>query len=89
MFLFEEVLYVVLRSTKNKEERTVFMADGAVKTADVDSDGSAEEGEWTLGARIVLGIGSLSVYMLLMTAAYFHTWFEKVGPGETFNAIKC
>jgi hypothetical protein len=26
----------------------------------------------------VLGVGGLSVYMLLMTAAYFHTWFEKV-----------
>jgi len=80
MFLFEEVLHVVLRSSKTKEERTVLMNDGAVKSADVEfqSGNMAEEGKWTLGAKVVLGIGGLSVYMLLMTAAYFHTWFEKL-----------
>jgi hypothetical protein len=78
MFLFEEVLHVVLKSTKIKEERTVFMSDGAIKSADVEAQPSGEEGRWTLGAKIVLGVGGLSLYMLLMTAAYFHTWFEKV-----------
>lgn len=78
MFLFEEVLYVVLKSAKAKDERTVFMLDGAIKSADVEAKAGIEEGKWTLGARIVLGVAGLSVYMLLMTAAYFHTWFEKV-----------
>ncbi|TVY23641.1 FIT family protein [Lachnellula hyalina] len=79
MFLFEEVLHVVLKSAKSSE-RTIYMADGAVKSADVEAprDSTAETaGQWTLGAKVVLGVAGLSVYMLLMTAAYFHTWFEK------------
>ena len=81
MFLFEEVLHVVLRAAGAKEERTIFMTDGAVKSAEVEAqpDETAEAYEkWTLGVKIVLGVGALSLYMLLMTAAYFHTWFEKV-----------
>jgi hypothetical protein len=81
MFLFEEVLYVVLRSAREKEDRTVFMNDGAVKSAQVEAQvesASASEEQWTLGAKVVLGVAGLSLYMLLMTAAYFHTWFEKV-----------
>ncbi|KAF4555498.1 Inositol phospholipid synthesis and fat-storage-inducing TM-like protein [Elsinoe fawcettii] len=31
----------------------------------------------TLGSKIALGIAGLKAWMLLMTAAYFHTWFEK------------
>jgi len=77
MFLFEEVLSVVLKSPKRKEERTIIMADGAAKSAEVEAQSPGEEGKWTLGAKIVVGVGGLSVYMLLMTAAYFHTWFEK------------
>lgn len=79
MFLFEEVLHVVLKGAKTKE-RTVYMADGAVKSAGVEATEAPMEGhdQWTLGAKVVLGIGGLSVYMLLMTAAYFHTWFEKL-----------
>lgn len=81
MFLFEEVLHVVLKSARNKEERTIFMSDGAVKSAEVEAEsGPVTEGVWTVGSKIVLGIGAMSVYMLLMTAAYFHTWFEKVSP---------
>lgn len=80
MFLFEEVLHVVLKSARTKH-RTIYMADGAVKSAEVEAREAADSASnWTLGARIVLGVGGLSVYMLLMTAAYFHTWFEKVSP---------
>ncbi|KAL8995751.1 MAG: hypothetical protein Q9169_004579 [Polycauliona sp. 2 TL-2023] len=44
--------------------------------------GVAEEkqaalGKWGWG--IVVGVVGMSWWMLLMTAAYFHTWFEKVG----------
>lgn len=80
MFLFEEVLHVVLKSSRTKEERTIIMNDGAVKSAEVEAqteNGTNNLGGWTLGSKITLGVGSLSVYMLLMTAAYFHTWFEK------------
>jgi len=78
MFLFEEVLHVVYRSVRNKQERTVYMMDGAVKSADVEARDAEGTGQWTLGAKIVFGVGGLSLYMLLMTAAYFHTWFEKL-----------
>ncbi|KAN0114989.1 Inositol phospholipid synthesis and fat-storage-inducing TM domain containing protein [Hyaloscypha variabilis] len=80
MFIFEEVLHVVSNSTRVKEERTIFMSDGAVKSAEVEAERAASEssGQWTLGAKIVLGVAALSLYMLLMTAAYFHTWFEKL-----------
>lgn len=58
------------------------MADGAVKSAEVEAgleDNSVPKpGQWTIGAKAVIGIALLSCYMLLMTAAYFHTWFEKV-----------
>ena len=86
MFIFEEVFHVVLKSQRVKEERTVFMADGAVKSAAVEagSDGSdttvQSPAQWTIGAKVVLGVAGVSIYMLLMTAAYFHTWFEKASP---------
>jgi len=83
MFLLQEVLHVVLRSARAREERTVFMSDGAVKSAEVEAQielnsGIEELGEWTLGVKIVLGVAGLSLYMLLITAAYFHTAFEKL-----------
>lgn len=81
MFLFEEVLHVTMKTTTAKEERTIMMNDGAIKSAEVETEvgsSTATEGKWTLGAKLVLAVGGLSVYMLLMTAAYFHTWFEKL-----------
>lgn len=83
MFLLEEVLHVVLRSARTKEERTILMSDGAVKSAEVEAqipsgDTLGSSGQWDLGVKVVLGVAGLSLWMLLMTAAYFHTWFEKV-----------
>jgi hypothetical protein len=80
MFIFQEVLHVVTNSTRSKEERTILMSDGAVKSAEVEAERVTPEvsGQWTLGAKTMLGVAALSLYMLLMTAAYFHTWFEKV-----------
>jgi hypothetical protein len=80
MFLFEEVLYVVLRKPL-AEERTVVMQDGSVKSAAAESknEDSGKGQPWDLGVKAALGVGVLSIWMLLMTAIYFHTWFEKVG----------
>jgi hypothetical protein len=83
MFLLEEVLHVILRSAQVQEERTILMSDGAVKNAEVEAHGSTGEavgnvGQWSFSVKIVLGVAGLSLWMLLMTAAYFHTWFEKV-----------
>jgi hypothetical protein len=81
-FLLQEVVHVVLRSSAAKDERTIFMHDGAIKSADVETQPSSqvvpEASGWTLASKLVLGVVGLSLYMLLMTAAYFHTWFEKV-----------
>lgn len=93
MFLLEEVLFVLLRSARSKEERTILMSDGAVKSAEVETQGDdfaapESQGQMNLGVKVVLGVSGLSIWMLLMTAAYFHTWFEKVSsihihlPGE-------
>jgi len=83
MFLFEEVMNVVWRSAKSRDERTVIMTDNAIKSAFIEADPehlttSERSGEYTLAAKSVLSVAILSVYMLLMTAAYFHTWFEKL-----------
>ena len=115
-FLVQEVGWVVARhyyrrrSTSQgpgmKDERTVVMHDGAVKSAGTDlvadkrwddfSPEMEEEREvreirevvgggglWDAlghGGKVVLAVVGLSVWMLLMTAIYFHTWFEKVSP---------
>jgi hypothetical protein len=81
MFLLEEVLSVLLRSSFSKE-RTIIMSDGAVKSAEAEAQadnvtGSEGKGQVNLGVKVVLGVAGLSIWMLLMTAAYFHTWFEK------------
>lgn len=82
MFLLQEVIHVTIRSPGTKDERTVIMHDGAIKSADVEADRTiavtSEGSRWTLATKVVLGVVGLSLYMLLMTAAYFHTWFEKV-----------
>lgn len=84
MFLFQEVLHVVLRASKGTEERVVLLQNGEVKGA--DSEAGAERANtqnvitaspWDFGVKIALGVSALSIWMLLMTAAYFHTWFEK------------
>ena len=84
-FLFEEVLFAVSKASKAKEERVVLMSTGELKTADaslpvidrVDLDAELDS-PWDAGVKVALCIGALSIWMLLMTAAYFHTWFEKV-----------
>ncbi|RKF57723.1 FIT family protein scs3, partial [Erysiphe neolycopersici] len=79
MFLFEEVLHVVL--PRRQEKRVVTMKDGVIKSAKIESDYHLPNeylGLWTLGSKIAIGIATMCIYMLLMTAAYFHTWFEKL-----------
>lgn len=88
MFLSMEVLHVVLRAMKWEEERLVVAASGRVRAVDEVSvvgnkdlvGGVKGDGVWNIWAKVALGVSGLSVWMLLMTAAYFHTWFEKVKP---------
>lgn len=77
-----------LQAGNGLEERAVVMADGAVKGASVEAAAAIEKegsqhhhaGHVGLGAggKIAATVVALSYWMLLMTAIYFHTWFEKV-----------
>ena len=78
----QEVGWAVARwNGKRDEERSVIMADGALKGAGVEAETRTGEGGTNaplgLGAKFALGTVALSLWMLLMTAIYFHTWFEK------------
>lgn len=84
VFLMEEVGWVVLRwSGWASEERAVVKDDGATKGAGVEAEMAAGEGKgeaWLglrLGGKVTALVMALNMWMLLMTAIYFHTWFEK------------
>lgn len=83
MFLLQEALHAMRLAANKPEERTILTSDGTVKGADEDIAvgpvlPSESNGNSGLGVKFLLGIAALSVWMLLMTAIYFHTWFEKV-----------
>ncbi|KAI1247641.1 hypothetical protein MGN70_011532 [Eutypa lata] len=79
------------RSRVRHEERCVVMSDGAVKGASVEAltedttstsynKDVAKDGDPAalgLGGRFAMAVVALCLWMLLMTAIYFHTWFEK------------
>ncbi|KAI1451046.1 inositol phospholipid synthesis and fat-storage-inducing TM-domain-containing protein [Annulohypoxylon stygium] len=82
-FLVQEVGWTVLRAGRFggswRDERTVVMPDGAVKGAGVEAErtGPVDERALGFGGKFVMGVVGLCLWMLLMTAIYFHTWFEK------------
>ncbi|KAI5928486.1 inositol phospholipid synthesis and fat-storage-inducing TM-domain-containing protein [Camillea tinctor] len=81
-FLIQEVGWVLLRGgafgAAAREERCVVMDDGAVKGAGVEAErGQRREGGLGVGSKFALVVVGLCLWMLLMTAIYFHTWFEK------------
>jgi len=81
-----EVLPVVLRAKGWDGERVVRTADGRIVTVaeerrdggDGKPVGKEEEVFASIGTKFAIGIVALSWWMLLMTAAFFHTWFEKL-----------
>ncbi|OTA90664.1 hypothetical protein M434DRAFT_397833 [Hypoxylon sp. CO27-5] len=82
-FLIQEVGWVVYRAgfAGGREERCVVMHDGAVKGAGVEAERSGagvDERGLGAGGKFALGVVALCGWMLLMTAIYFHTWFEKL-----------
>lgn len=83
MFLLEEILHVILRHPWIKDERTIVMPDGAVKLAEVEARQDPnfqgdELARWDLGSKLVMVVVALSWFMLLMTAIYFHSAFERI-----------
>lgn len=84
--LWMEALPTILKSRGLGEERRVKVGSGkVVKTRSIvegtvkeDHAMSKKEEEYTkLGVKVAVGIVALMWWMLLMTAAFFHTWFEK------------
>jgi hypothetical protein len=82
--LWMELLPVVARWTGLSEARRI-VKDGLVRSAsaeiapeDLDRKGNPEAPkELGVGVKVALSIAVMNWWMLLMTAAYFHTWFEK------------
>ena len=85
-FLWMEILPVILRHAGLREERLVAgektgITSAAVETqsvGDVGDRDAEQEKAGSGGVNAPLVVAGLSWWMLLMTAAYFHTWFEKV-----------
>ena len=83
-FLGMELLPVFVKKLGLKDERTIRRRDGwseRVVSADFDgADTGSEEASMMekLGTWTSIIVTGLSWWMLLMTATYFHTWFEKV-----------
>jgi len=78
----------VLRAGGLREERKIVLSDGKVVGAAAETEEAGNKargqnmdvppaGELGLGVRVALGVAGMSWWMLLMTAAFFHTWFEK------------
>lgn len=94
-FLIQEVAWPLIRWTGwVNEERSVVMADGALKSVNVESEAPVGEGAGSttglgLGGKLAVSIIALSLWMLLMTAIYFHTWFEKVKVQNIRFALLC
>jgi hypothetical protein len=70
-----------------RDERVVVGGAGAASAGEARSiefgktekeAGQREKSEWGVGVNVVLVVVLLWWWMLLMTAAYFHTWLEKV-----------
>ena len=83
VFLMQEVGWAALRwSGRAREERCVVMRDGALKSAGVEAEEAPGKGEGSMqlgaGGKTAAAVAGLNLWMLLMTAIYFHTWFEKV-----------
>ncbi|KAI9838023.1 MAG: hypothetical protein M1819_006177 [Sarea resinae] len=94
-FLWMEVLPVVMTRARGlREEKMVRFTNGEVGSAmveaEVESQGNSSRSgaPVAFGVKAVLLVAGLSWWMLLMTAAYFHTWFEKfTGLFVAFTAI--
>jgi hypothetical protein len=62
-----------------REERKVRNRDGSVAVVESEDVLREEEQEGgKVGVMPVVGVMGISGWMLLMTATFFHTWFEKV-----------
>lgn len=81
--LWLESLPAVLRMQGLRESRPIRTESGLVRQAlyEAVEDPSTAAGTSTslgIGVKVALAVAALAWWMLLMTATYFHTWFEKL-----------
>jgi hypothetical protein len=79
--LWMEVLPAVLKSQGLREARAILLSDGTVAPAEPDATAEREKAETqvtSIGVKFIIGVVGLMWWMLLMTAAFFHTWSEKL-----------
>lgn len=80
--LWLEVLPALTRAEGLRDGRRIMLRDGKVasvaveKELDIGTEGKGDQVTRT-GVKVALGVVALMWWMLLMTAAFFHTWFEK------------
>ena len=83
-FLSLEILPSILRGRGMTDKRALFTEEGrvigAAKDSQLDRERARNDAPAGIGKIVGFSIGVilLSWWMLLMTAIYFHTWFEKV-----------
>ncbi|KAF2476814.1 uncharacterized protein BDR25DRAFT_299988 [Lindgomyces ingoldianus] len=76
--LWFEILPALTRAEGLRDGRRILLSDGKVAHVAVEKDEEADkEKPARKGVKTALGVAALMWWMLLMTAAYFHTWFEK------------
>ncbi|KAK0879695.1 hypothetical protein LTR87_006497 [Friedmanniomyces endolithicus] len=91
--LWLELLPAMLRMEGLREARRILTSDGLVRSAAFETDDNAGGNmkvpeETHIGVKVALVVAGMSWWMLLMTAAYFHTWFEKfTGLLVAFSAV--
>lgn len=80
--LWLELLPAVLKMEGLREARRIMTTGGLIRSATIEAQTDeiqvGEPKELGIGIKVALGVAGLSWWMLLMTAAYFHTWFEKL-----------
>lgn len=93
--LWLELLPAALKMEGLREARRILTSGGHVRSASIEAvDPQIQPAVQTpvqdsgVGVKVALGVAGLMWWMLLMTAAFFHTWFEKfTGLMVAFTAI--
>jgi hypothetical protein len=83
--LWFEILPALTRAEGLRDGRRVRLGDGKVASVAVEKQAESSSGKRSeaqeqvtaAGVKAALGVAALMWWMLLMTAAFFHTWFEK------------
>lgn len=81
--LWFELLPVLTRASGLREARRVRLADGRegsaeIEASEVEKEKRVDRKSMNVGVKFVVGVVALNWWMLLMTAAFFHTWSEKL-----------